>query len=118
MSNRHRREPVAVAQIEVQPNSTRRTIEVQAPTQRGTTPQTQSDQLPVEPLGPDELLTYAEAAAFLRCHPRTVKRYVRDGRLETVGRSPKIFVTRRGIAAYQERTRRRGLLEVGHDAET
>ena len=90
---------------------------MQAPIQRGRTPQTSPEQPPAEPLGPEELLTYAEAAAFLRCHPRTVKRYVREGQLETVGRSPKIFVTRRGIAAYQERTRRGGLVEGGDDAE-
>jgi recombinational DNA repair protein (RecF pathway) len=117
MSDRHRREPVTVAQIEVQPYDNRRRIEVQALTQRGSTPQTTSEHPSAEPLGPDELLTYAEAAAFLRCHPRTVKRYVHDGLLETVGRPPKIFVTRRGIAAYQEHTRRSGLAEAGRDAE-
>ncbi|HMQ35176.1 MAG TPA: helix-turn-helix domain-containing protein [Chloroflexaceae bacterium] len=90
---------------------------MQALTKRGSTPQTPPDQPPAGPLGPDDLLTYTEAAAFLRCHPRTVKRYVREGRLETVGQSPKIFVTRRGIAAYQEHTRRHGLLEANRNAE-
>jgi hypothetical protein len=71
---------------------------------------------PAAPLGPDDLLTYTEAAALMRCHPRTIKRYVRDGRLETVGLPPKVFVTRRSIAADQERTRRGGSHEGGQDA--
>jgi len=68
------------------------------------------------PLGPDELLTYAEAAELMRCHPDTIKRYVRKGELETVGRPPKVFVTRRSVAAYHERTRRGGQPQGGDDA--
>lgn len=68
-----------------------------------------------ELLGPDELMTYAEAAAFMRCDVRTIKRYVAHGLLETVGIPPKVFVTKRSIAAYQQRTRRGGQVEGGHD---
>lgn len=68
------------------------------------------------PLGPDELLTYEEAAAFMRVNVRTIKRYVARGELETVGRPPKVFVVKQSIAAFQQRTRRGGQGEGGHDA--
>jgi hypothetical protein len=87
---------VTVALIEVQRHNIRKEIEVQALTQRGTTPQTSPEQPPAEPLGPDDLLTYAEAAAFLRCQPRTVKRYVRDGEAHLGSHSPSTLQRRGG----------------------
>lgn len=86
-SDRRRRTPVTVAQIEVQPHNTRRTIEVQALTQRGRTPQTPHEQPPSKLLGPDNLLPYTEAAAFRRCHLRTARHYVRNSDLHVGSRS-------------------------------
>lgn len=57
-------------------------------------------------LGPDDLLTYAEAAKHMRCSVATIKRMVKREELETIGLPPKVFVTRQGIAAYQQRTLR------------
>jgi hypothetical protein len=103
---------VTIAPIEVQPHHTRREIEVQAPTQRGRTPQITSDQ-PATPVLPAPHSDTPRAQATIKRVAEILAysdRYVRDlcnrGELETNGRRGRglrIFLD--SVAAYQRRNR-------------
>lgn len=62
----------------------------------------------LELLQPEDLATVAEAAAILGCKAITVRRLIKRGELETLYSGRLLRITRRSLAAYQQRTRRGG----------
>ncbi len=61
--------------------------------------------LPVEPLPRTELLKYAEAAAQLRVHPKTIRDWADEGRLVKVELGPQsLRVTAESVEALIARS--------------
>lgn len=60
----------------------------------------------VELFQPTDLMKIAEVAALFCCNTRTIKRYIARGDLETLYSGSLLRVTKRSVAAYQQRTRR------------
>ena len=47
-----------------------------------------------------DLLTVTEAAAYMRVHPKTVRRWVRDGRLDCLRAGNRILFDPRSLALW------------------
>lgn len=56
---------------------------------------------------PDVYLTYDEVARRWKCSKATVRRRVREGRLEIIGQGNLIRITRQSLLAYEAASKRR-----------